>query len=89
MNIGAIIGPLIGGALTSNASWRWCFIINSPIGLAVVAMLFFFVKSAPSKDHARASADKFRRLDPLGAALLLPCVVSFVLALQWAGSTYS
>jgi MFS family permease len=89
MNIGAIIGPLIGGALTSNASWRWCFIIDIPIGLSVVVMLFFFVKSAPSKDHARTLADKFRRLDPLGAALLLPCVVSFVLALQWAGSTYS
>ncbi|KAK4247551.1 major facilitator superfamily domain-containing protein [Corynascus novoguineensis] len=89
MNIGAIIGPLIGGALTSNASWRWCFLINIPIGLAVVSILFFFVKSARSKDHDMAWADKLRHLDPLGAALLLPCVVSLVLALQWAGSTYS
>ena len=89
MNIGAIIGPLIGGALTSNASWRWCFLINIPIGLTVVLILFFFVKPTPSKDHDRPWADKLRHLDPLGAALLLPCVVCLVLALQWAGSTYS
>ncbi|KAL2144470.1 hypothetical protein VTI28DRAFT_9045 [Corynascus sepedonium] len=89
MNIGAIIGPLIGGALTSNANWRWCFLINIPIGLAVVLILFFFVKSARSKDHDMAWPDKLRHLDPLGAALLLPCVVSLILALQWAGSAYS
>ncbi|KAJ4294951.1 hypothetical protein N0V88_005191 [Collariella sp. IMI 366227] len=89
MNIGAIIGPLIGGALTSNASWRWCFLINLPVGLVVVSILFFFVKPVPSKDHDRAWADKLKHLDPLGAALLLPCVVCLVLALQWAGSTYS
>ncbi|KAL2132534.1 hypothetical protein VTI74DRAFT_3694 [Chaetomium olivicolor] len=89
MNIGAIVGPLVGGALTSNASWRWCFIINLPISLAVITILFFFVKSAPGKDHARPWADKLRRLDPLGAAILLPCVVCLILALQWAGSTYA
>ncbi|AEO61187.1 hypothetical protein MYCTH_2311112 [Thermothelomyces thermophilus ATCC 42464] len=89
MNIGAIIGPLIGGALTSNASWRWCFLVNIPIGLAVIVILFFFVKSTPSKDHDRPWADKLKHLDPLGAALILPCVVCLVLALQWAGSAYS
>ncbi|KAK4233460.1 major facilitator superfamily domain-containing protein [Achaetomium macrosporum] len=89
MNIGAIVGPLIGGALTSNASWRWCFLINIPIGFAVVLILFFFVKSPPSKDHDRTWTDKLKHLDPLGAAILLPCVVCLVLALQWAGSTYS
>ncbi|KAL2173555.1 major facilitator superfamily domain-containing protein, partial [Thermothelomyces heterothallicus CBS 202.75] len=89
MNIGAIIGPLIGGALTSNASWRWCFLINIPIGLAVIVILLFFVRSTPSKDHDRPWADKLKHLDPLGAALILPCVVCLVLALQWAGSAYS
>lgn len=89
MSISAIIGPLIGGALTSNASWRWCFIINIPIGLFIIAILFFFVKATPGKDHGRGWADKIRHLDPLGAAMLLPAVVCLMLALQWAGSTYA
>lgn len=28
--VSAIVGPLIGGALTDNLSWRWCFWINLP-----------------------------------------------------------
>jgi EmrB/QacA subfamily drug resistance transporter len=31
------IGPLVGGALTSYAGWRWIFLVNVPIGVAVVA----------------------------------------------------
>lgn len=29
---GPLIGPLAGGWLTENASWRWCFLINLPVG---------------------------------------------------------
>jgi len=31
------IGPLVGGALTTYAGWRWIFFLNVPIGIAVVA----------------------------------------------------
>ncbi len=36
--IGPMLGPLVGGAITTYASWRWIFYINLPIGL--VGMLF-------------------------------------------------
>jgi len=30
--IAAVVGPPVGGALTTHATWRWCFLINLPIG---------------------------------------------------------
>jgi len=40
--LGPILGPALGGYLTENFSWRWCFFINLPIGiLAFLGVLFF------------------------------------------------
>ncbi|MBD8044416.1 DHA2 family efflux MFS transporter permease subunit [Arthrobacter sp. Sa2BUA2] len=58
----AAIGPLLGGWLTENASWRWAFGINVPVGLLIVAGLLLFV--AESADTGAP-----QRLDLGGAAL--------------------
>ena len=40
--LSAIVGPLIGGAITDNWGWRWVFYVNMPVGLVglIAAGLF-------------------------------------------------
>ena len=41
--IGPIMGPILGGWLTENYSWRWIFFINLPFGIATALGLLAFM----------------------------------------------
>jgi len=60
----AAFGPLAGGWLIENASWRWAFGINVPFGVLVVTGLLLFV--AESRE---AVTGALQRLDLIGALL--------------------
>lgn len=48
--IGPIIGPMLGGWLTDNYSWRWVFYINVPFGiLSTLGVLTYLRESEPRK----------------------------------------
>jgi len=54
--MGPMLGPVLGGWLTDNYSWRWVFYINVPFGvLAVLGVLAYM----PDTRHARKSFDFF------------------------------
>ncbi len=55
--VGPVLGPVIGGWLTDNASWRWVFYINLPIGLVAFAGIMVFVQE--TKRDAGAKLDWF------------------------------
>jgi EmrB/QacA subfamily drug resistance transporter len=44
-----VIGPLVGGWIVTNASWRWVFIVNVPFALATAALVTYAV---PRREHA-------------------------------------
>ncbi len=58
----AALGPLVGGWLTTNASWHWAFLINVPIAIAVVIGVLLLVP------ETRDTVDK-RGIDPTGTLL--------------------
>jgi EmrB/QacA subfamily drug resistance transporter len=58
----AALGPLLGGWLTTDYSWRWAFGINIPLSIIVIVGLQLFV--AESRDPSRGG-----RVDLLGALL--------------------
>jgi EmrB/QacA subfamily drug resistance transporter len=79
--LSSIVGPTVGGTLTDNASWRWAFYINVPIGLVALPVLW---KALPVIKHGRQG-----RIDYLGSATLAAAVTPLLLAFVWAGDTYS
>jgi EmrB/QacA subfamily drug resistance transporter len=67
------LGPLLGGALVSAASWRAIFWVNVPVGLAAIALVHRFVPES--------RAPKPRRVDPIGQALVVLALGSLTYAI--------
>ena len=50
VQVGPVLGPILGGWLTENYSWRWVFYVNVPFGiLAAVGLLTCLKETAHSK----------------------------------------
>jgi EmrB/QacA subfamily drug resistance transporter len=80
--LASIVGPLIGGYLTDNLSWRWVFYVNLPIGLVALTVLWLSFPNIRPTGVAR-------RIDYLGAVTLVLGVVPLLLALSWGGNDYA
>lgn len=85
------LSPPLGGAFTDNLSWRGCFYMNLPLGAIVIAGLipFFTSPTAAAKLRALPTADKLRRLDPVGTALFVTFISCLLIACEWGGRTYA
>jgi len=78
--VSSVLGPLLGGALTSGVSWRAIFYVNLPIGVIAFAVLQATLPSRKSTEH--------QQIDYFGAAVLAAALASIVLACTWGGTTY-
>jgi EmrB/QacA subfamily drug resistance transporter len=79
MLLAPILGPILGGWLVDNASWRWIFFINLPIGIvAFILGLIVLETDQPQPAH---------RLDWFGMLLLSPGLAVFIFGLA-ESSTY-
>ncbi len=80
--VASVLGPALGGWLTDNASWRWVFYVNLPIGIVAMLVLIFLM---PTLRRANTGKPK---IDYVGAFLLAAGVIPLMLAFTLAGSQY-
>ena len=79
--VASVAGPLLGGFLVDNLSWRWVFYVNMPVGaLAVLIVVTRLHLHTPSVSH---------RIDYLGTAALSAGVGALILLTTWGGSEYA
>ena len=70
----AAVGPLLGGWLTTNLSWRWAFYVNVPIALVAIAGTLQYVNESRDENARRG-------WDPLGFVLVTLGLSAFVFGL--------
>jgi EmrB/QacA subfamily drug resistance transporter len=78
MLLAPVLGPVLGGAIVENWSWRWIFFLNLPVGVAAIA--------AAWKLLPEARPQLGQRLDLRGLALLSPGIALFLYGVSEAGS---
>ncbi|AYD01597.1 DHA2 family efflux MFS transporter permease subunit [Neorhizobium sp. NCHU2750] len=93
--VAPVIGPTLGGWLSDNLSWHWCFLINGPVGVFAFALVYFLVQES---DEARKKREDLRkqgiRFDIVGFALIATFLGALELVLDrgqtedWFGSTF-
>ena len=55
--VAPVVGPTLGGWLADNLSWRWCFLINGPVGVATIIMIALLLRESEAAIAERRGSD--------------------------------
>src|ERR1700723_1510330 len=85
------IGPTLGGWITDNYTWRWIFLMNLPVGLLALFLVFTFVEDPPFLKRTTVQESK---IDYFGFGLLAVGIAFLQIVLDkgqeddWFGSHF-
>ena len=71
--VSSVFGPLVGGFITDQLSWRWVFLINLPVGIAAAIIIGVALVEPPRHENPS--------IDYLGATVLTVAVTLLLLVL--------
>jgi len=57
--VAPMLGPVLGGWLTDNYSWRWIFYVNIPVGIVSIIMTKFYIFDPPYIRRSGTRVDKW------------------------------
>ena len=80
--LASIVGPLVGGVLTDELSWRWVFYVNLPVGgVGLIAIILFMPRMKPQHPNRQPT-------DWSGAALLILATTPLLMAASMGGNRF-
>jgi EmrB/QacA subfamily drug resistance transporter len=79
--VATVAGPLLGGYLTDDVSWRWVFYVNIPVGAIALPIVIFALRLPRRRSGGP--------IDVLGMVLLAAASACIVLFTTWGGTQYA
>lgn len=93
--VAPVVGPTLGGWLSDNLSWHWCFLINGPVGIFAFLLVYFLVNDSDDQKKKREEMrQRGIRFDIIGFLLVATFLGSLELMLDrgqiedWFDSTF-
>jgi MFS transporter, DHA2 family, multidrug resistance protein len=93
--VAPVVGPTLGGWLSDNYSWQWCFLINGPVGLIAIALIALVLRDPESAAAERKRLQQQRGgFDLVGFMLVATFLGTLELVLDrgleddWFGSSF-
>ncbi|KAK1976608.1 major facilitator superfamily transporter [Colletotrichum cereale] len=92
--ISSVLGPLLGGAITDNTTWKWVFFLNGPGGaIAALLVMFSIPFGFPYGESAMffrnlVAGQAWKRIDFVGGFVSLAASVLLIFALEQGGIEY-
>jgi EmrB/QacA subfamily drug resistance transporter len=83
MVMGPVLGPVLGGLIVSNYSWRWIFYINVPIGIVALILSSRWLPKYDTEERFPSAFDR------IGFCLLGPGLAALLYGLSEVGTTGS
>ncbi|KJZ70793.1 hypothetical protein HIM_09806 [Hirsutella minnesotensis 3608] len=87
-----VLGPIVGGAISSGTSWRWIFLFNVPVGLVGLLLALAGIPNGfPRHGQPRPAVkctQALSRIDYPGCVVLLLATMSFTAAFQEANARF-
>ncbi|KAH8886999.1 drug resistance transporter EmrB/QacA subfamily [Thozetella sp. PMI_491] len=94
--LASILGPILGGVISTHSVWQWVFLLNAPGGAMAFTLIAFFLPMSEASSklsfsqrlYSKFSRSTLARVDALGMFLLLASSILLVFALEQGGTRY-